>query len=74
MTTRECEKKLLDLMANAWDMFKEYDQKGVHLTMFATVDGCCVMGYKPCADGKERIVDGYLSPYGDYRISKQEGK
>ena len=73
MTDRECEKKLLDLMSEAWDVFKEYNPNGTHLSMFGTVDGCCAMGYKPSADGKERIVDGYLSPYGDYRYSKREG-
>ena len=70
MTTRECEKKLLDLLDEAWALFREYDPRGDHLTMFATADGRCVMGYKPSIDGKERILDGYLSPAGDYRYSK----
>lgn len=70
MVTKDCEKKLLDMMDDAWTLFKAYHPKGVHLTMFATADGCCVMGYKPSADGKERVVDGYLSPDGCYRFSE----
>ena len=72
MTNRECERRLLDLLAEAWLIFQAYDPHGhgTHLTMFATADGHCVMGYKPSADGMKRIVDGYLSPYGDYRFSK----
>ena len=70
MTSRECEEKLLNLMADAWALFKEYNPNGAHLTMFATADGCCAMGYKPSAEGKERIVDGYLSPDGCYRFSE----
>ena len=70
MTNRDCERRLLDLLAEAWLIFQAYDPKGTHLTMFATADGHCVMGYKPSAEGKERIVDGYLSPSGDYRLSK----
>ena len=69
MTTRECEEELLNLMADAWDLFKEHNPKGVHLTMFATADGFCVMGYEPCANGKKRVVDGYLSPLWEYRFS-----
>ena len=72
LQNRACEKELLDLMESAWDKFKECHPKGAHLTMFATVDGCCVMGYKPSAKGMERVVDGYLSPYGDYRFSGLE--
>lgn len=70
MTTRECEKKLLALLDEAYVVFKEFNPDGDHLTMFATENGYCVMGYKPCADGKERIVDGYLSPNGCYRFSE----
>ena len=70
MTKRECEKRLLDLMAEAWDVFREYEAEGYHLSMFATEDGCCMTGYKPSADGKERVVDGYLSPDGCYRFSE----
>lgn len=70
MENRACEKKLLDIMAGAWTLFKEYNPKGVHLTMFATADGCCVMGFKPSADGRDRIVDGYLSPDMCYRFSE----
>ena len=70
MTRKECEKKLLDLMEEAWIVFKDAHPNGTHLAMFSTVDGHCAMGYKPSEDGKERIVDGYKSPFGDYRFSE----
>ena len=45
MTRRECEQRLLDLMEQAYALFKLYNPDGNHLTMFATKDGQCAMGY-----------------------------
>ena len=70
MTRKECEKKLLDQLEAAWKTLMAFDPKAEHLDMFVTVDGGCVMGFKPSADGRERIVDGYLSPDGCYRFSE----
>ena len=70
MTRKECEKKLLDQLEAAWDLFKAVYPEAEYLNMFATADGCCVMGGKPSADGKERVVDGYLSPDGYYLFSE----
>lgn len=70
MTTRECEKKLLALLDEAYVVFKEFNPDGDHLMMFATENGYSAMGYKPGAEGKERIVDGYMSPIGNYRFSE----
>lgn len=55
MTSKECEKKLLDLMNEAYRIFRENTPGGNHLSMFATDDGCCVMGYKP-VDGVKNLV------------------
>lgn len=70
MTTRECEKKLLALLDEAYVVFKECHPDGNHLTMFAGEHGYCAMGYKLSAKGSERRIDGYMSPIGNYRFSE----
>ena len=70
MTNRECERELLTLLDAAWRVFKECHPDGCHLDMFSTEDGHCVMGYKPGEGRMVRVIDGYLSPSGDYRFSR----
>lgn len=70
MTRNECEKKLLDLMRQAYHVFREYNPEGNHLSMFATVNGHCALGYRVAPWDSETIIDGYLSPDGCYRLSE----
>lgn len=70
MTRGELERALLDLMEEAYKLFKAYDPEGNHLTMFATDSGQCAMGYIVAPWESRTIIDGYKSPMGNYR---QEG-
>ena len=72
MTQTQCEREMLDLMERAYRLFKQLNPTGSHLSMFATDDGCCVMGHRPSANGevKETIVDCYKSPQGTYRCTR----
>lgn len=75
MTRKECEKKLVDLMEEAYKVFKEYDPTGSHLSMFATDDGHCAMGYKvawvePFKFETITIIDGFKSMNGCYMLSE----
>ena len=69
MTKRDCEKRLLDLMAEAWDVFREYEAEGYHLSMFATEDGCCMTGYRIVDGEKRRFVEGFKTHDGLYRLT-----
>lgn len=72
MTRKECEKKLLDLMEQAYRIFNEFDPRGNHLSMFATSSGHCAMGYKKTAAFEtETIIDGFKSMDGYYRFSER---
>ena len=73
MTTRECEKRLTDLMETAWQIFKQYDPEGKHLELFATKTGFMATGYKGQSGDLKIIVNGYKSPEGRYLYSKEEG-
>ena len=70
MTTKECEKKLLDQLENAWKTLKAFDPEAEHLDMFTTKDGHCVMAFSGPRGNRRRIVDGYKSPRGSYRLSE----
>ena len=70
MTRKECEKKLLDLIEEAYKVFKEYDPTGNHLSIFATDRGHCAMGYRISPLESETIIDGYKSMVGYYRFSE----
>ena len=72
MTRQECERELTDLMEQAWNLFKAYAPDGSHLTMFATKDGSCAMGYTGDVVERVNIIDGYKSPRGCYRYGKEE--
>ena len=71
MTREQCERKLLDLMEEAYDLFSRM-HNGNHLSMFATDDGCCVMGYTDVAGRQVNVIDGFKSADGFYRISGKE--
>ena len=73
MTRQECEMKLADLMEQAYRLFKEFDQTGRHLSMFATDDGCCAMGYSGQDGNMFNIIDGFKAANGCYRLSEQKG-
>lgn len=70
MTRQECEMKLADLMEQAYRLFKEFDQTGRHLSMFATDDGSCAMGYSGQDGNRVNIIDGFKTANGYYRLSK----
>lgn len=70
MTRKECEKKLLDLMEEAYKIFKEYDPTGNHLSIFATDNGHCAIGHRIYPLKSETIIDGYKSMDGYYRLSE----
>ena len=72
MTSRECEKKLLDLMEEARRIFKEYAPDGSHLDLFSTDDGLRAMGYSGEAGKRLLIVDGFKSAEGGYRFSDRK--
>ena len=74
MTAQACERKLLDLLEEAWNAMRALDPEGAHLDMFATKDGFCVLGYSGPRGNRRRIIDGYKSPMNNYRFSCQEGK
>ena len=71
MTRQECEKKLTDLMEQAYRIFREYAPDGGHLDMFASEDGHCAIGYARRDDKHKIILDGYKSPDGRYRTTKE---
>ena len=72
MTHLQCEMEMPDLMERAYRLFKQLNPTGNHLSMFATDDGCCVMGFRTSTGGEIRdtIVDCYKSPRGTYRRTK----
>ena len=70
MTKRECEKQLADLMELAFRVLKEYNQDCNHLSMFASHDGSCVMGY---IGRFENVVYCYKETNGNY-IYGEEAK
>ena len=70
MTRKECEKKLLDLLETAWETLKAFNPEAEHLDMFTTKDGHCVMAFSGPRGNRRRIVDGYKSPRGSYRLSE----
>ena len=70
MTRKECEKKLLDQLENAWKTLKAFDPEAEHLDMFTTKDGHCVMAFSGPRGNRKRIVDGYKSPTNSYRFSE----
>ena len=70
MTDRECERALLTLLDAAWRVFKECHPDGTNLNMYSMEDGHCALGYVPGMGGMMKVVDGYLSPSGDYRFSR----
>ena len=59
MNNVECEKQLLDLIERAWQLFVEANPEGWHLSMFATKDGCCAMGYRASGDARMLVLDGF---------------
>ena len=59
MTRQECERRLTELMEQAYALFKEFNHDGGHLSMFATNDGCCVMGYVLNNGERVRIINGF---------------
>ena len=69
MTRRECEKKLTDLMEQAYALFKQFNPDGNHLSMFATDDGNQVLGYLRKDGQSITIIDGFKAPNGCYRLS-----
>lgn len=69
MTRRECEKKLTDLMEQAYKLFKEFNPDGNHLSMFATDDGYCAMGYTGKHGDRVNIIDGFKGANGYYKFS-----
>ena len=73
MTTRECEKRLTDLMETAWKIFKQYDPEGKRLELFASKTGFMATGYKGQSGDLKIIANGYKSPEGRYLYSKEEG-
>ena len=66
MTRAECEKNVLDLMEEAFLVFNSRFPNGSHLSLFATKDGSCAMGF---SDHKEILFDSYKSPEGTYKLS-----
>ena len=70
MTRKECEKKLLDQLENAWKTLKAFDPEAEHLDMFTTKDGHCVMAFSGPRGNRKRIVDGYKSPTNSYLFSE----
>lgn len=72
MTKRECEKALVDLMEQAYRVFKEYDPSGYHLSLWATDLGCCVMGFGGEEGDKGIVLDGFKSASGEYLFSEKE--
>ena len=70
MTRKECEKKLLDQLENAWKTLKAFDPEAEHLDMFTTKDGHCVMAFSGPRGNRKRVVDGYKSPTNSYRFSE----
>ena len=71
MTRQECEMKLADLMEQAYRLFKEFDPAGNHLSMFATDDGSCAMGYSGQDGSRVNIIDGFKAANGCYRTTKE---
>ena len=70
MTNKECEKKLVDLMSEAYAVFKAMHPEGDHLSMFATNNGSCAMGYKTMDGKKKLLLDTFKTAYGTYRFSE----
>lgn len=70
MTRQECEKKLVDLMEQAYLVFKEYDPSGYHLSLWATDIGYCAMGFGGEEGNKGVVVDGFKSAGGNYKFSE----
>jgi len=70
MTNRECEQRILDLMSEAWRIFKEYDPRGDHLSMFGGEKGWCAMGNSIDNGHTVLEIDCYKSPSGGYRFTE----
>ena len=68
----ECEKRLLDLMDEAYRIFRDCYPDAYNLSMFATNDGCCAMGYKVESDNRVLLIDAYKNPKGVYWHSDKE--
>ena len=69
MSGRECEKKLLDLLEEAYRVFRAYAPGGSHLSMFITNEGGHVMGYENEGGSWEMRVDGFKTTGGVYKYS-----
>ena len=67
-----CEKRLLDLMEEAYRVFKQHNPEGCHLSMFGTADGYCVMGYETVGGDKTQTLDGCKSVAGYYLYGRYE--
>lgn len=69
MTKQECEKKLLDMMEDAFKLFREYDSRCTRLTMYGTNEGCAVFGDIKVNDNMIVFnIHGYKKPNGSYEL------
>lgn len=68
MTKKECEKKLLDMMEDAFKLFQEYDPRCTRLSMYGTNEGCAVFGDIQENDMIAFVIHGYKKPDGSYEL------
>ena len=69
MSGREWEKKLLDLLDEAYRVFRAYAPGGSHLSMFITNEGGHAMGYEKTNGNWDLVVDGFKTTSGVYKYS-----
>ena len=66
---KACEKRLLDLMDEAYKVFKECYPDACHLSLFSSDDGCCAMGYIENDGIRVSVIDGFKGPNGWYKFT-----